>query len=72
VIVGGESGPGFRPIKEDWVIDIRDLCMINQVPFFFKQWGGTNKKIKGSELQGKQYKQYPNDSQFITGTVVTC
>lgn len=44
VIVGGESGPGARPIEERWVTDIRDQCLLAKVPFFFKQWGGANKK----------------------------
>lgn len=59
VIVGGESGPGARQMKEEWVITIRDECKISKVPFFFKQWGGTNKKKTGSILEGKTYKQMP-------------
>lgn len=59
VIVGGESGPGARPIEEDWVIDIRDQCLSAQVPFFFKQWGGKNKKKSGRELQGRTWDQLP-------------
>lgn len=59
VIVGGESGPGSRLIKEEWVTYIRDLCLRSNVPFFFKQWGGTNKKQAGSLLQGKHWKQLP-------------
>lgn len=43
-IVGGESGPGCRPMSEMWVLDIRDQCKKAKVPFFFKQWGGVNKK----------------------------
>lgn len=50
VIVGGESGPGARPIQEDWVTSIRDNCIAHEVPFFFKQWGGVNKKIAGCTL----------------------
>ncbi len=65
VIVGGESGPKARPMKEDWVIDIRDRCITKQVPFFFKQWGGTNKKESGSKLQGKYYKQLPSTKLTI-------
>jgi protein gp37 len=71
VIVGGESGPKARPIKEDWVIDIRDLCQAKQVPFFFKQWGGVKKKVAGSELQGTNYKEFPNKRLFVTEQVVT-
>lgn len=59
VIVGGESGPGARPMKEEWVIAIRDVCKKAKVPFFFKQWGGVNKKKTGSILEGKTYKQMP-------------
>jgi len=60
VIVGGESGPVCRPMKEDWVIDLRDQCKSSGVPFFFKQWGGKNKKAAGRLLQGKVYEEMPN------------
>lgn len=63
LIVGGESGSNCRPIKEDWVIELRDLAKQNKIPFFFKQWGGTNKKKNGSVLQGKYYKEYPIKKQ---------
>ena len=59
VIVGGESGPGARPMKKAWVIDIRDQCIRNGVPFFFKQWGGTNKKKAGRLLDGCTWDQMP-------------
>ncbi len=59
VIVGGESGPGARPIQEEWVEDIKDLCVEANVPFFFKQWGGTNKKKNGRLLKGKLWDQMP-------------
>jgi protein gp37 len=59
VIVGGESGPGARPIAEEWVIDIRDQCRARHVPFFFKQWGGVNKKRAGRLLQGEIWDQMP-------------
>ncbi len=59
IIVGGESGPGARPILEEWVVDIRDQCKAKQVPFFFKQWGGVQKKRAGRLLQGKIYSQMP-------------
>jgi protein gp37 len=58
-IVGGESGPGARPIKREWVIGIRDQCLSAQVPFFFKQWGGTNKKKSGRSLDGQTWDQLP-------------
>ena len=59
VIVGGESGPKSRPINIDWVRTIRDRCTKYHVPFFFKQWGGVNKKKNGRLLQGKLWDQMP-------------
>ncbi len=59
VIVGGESGPGARPIEENWVIDIRDQCLRSNVPFFFKQWGGVHKKYRGRLLQGQTWNMLP-------------
>lgn len=59
VIVGGESGPKSRPIKEDWVLDIFNQCKTIDIPFFFKQWGGVNKKKTGKELQGVIYQEMP-------------
>jgi protein gp37 len=59
VIVGGESGPGARSIEADWILDIRDKCSDNDVPFFFKQWGGVNKRENGRTLEGQTYDQYP-------------
>ena len=52
VIVGGESGPGARPLNREWVISLRDQCQREQVPFFFKQWGGVRKVRNGRELDG--------------------
>jgi protein gp37 len=60
VIVGGESGPRSRPMKESWVIDIRNQCQESKVPFFFKQWGGTNKKRAGRELEGRTWDEMPS------------
>jgi len=62
VIVGGESGPKARPIKEAWVLEIRDQCLKANVPFFFKQWGGKNKKKAGKLLQGETWLQLPSSS----------
>jgi protein gp37 len=62
VIVGGESGPGARPVLEEWVIDIRDQCKARRVPFFFKQWGGVQKKRAGRLLQGEIYSQMPEQA----------
>lgn len=59
VIVGGESGPGARPIEKKWVIDIQKRCSESKVPFFFKQWGGVNKKKAGRLLDGKVYDEMP-------------
>jgi protein gp37 len=59
VIVGGESGPGARPMKVEWARGIRDACRRQGVPFFFKQWGGVFKKQTGCLLDGREWKQYP-------------
>ena len=59
IIVGGESGPGCRQMKEEWVLELRDKAEQSNTAFFFKQWGGTNKKKAGSLLQGREYKNYP-------------
>ena len=59
VIVGGESGPGARPMAEEWVVDIRDQCRVARVPFFFKQWGGVRKKRTGRVLGGRTWNQMP-------------
>lgn len=58
-IVGGESGPGARPMLEDWVISVRDQCRESRVPFFFKQWGGVRKSRNGRRLKGRTYDEYP-------------
>lgn len=59
VIVGGESGRTPRPMKEEWVIDIKEQCQRANVAFYFKQWGGTNKKKNGRLLEGKKYDKMP-------------
>jgi protein gp37 len=59
-IVGGESGPKSRPIDEAWVTEIRDQCLAARVPFFFKQWGGTNKKKAGKLLEGRIWNEMPS------------
>ena len=59
LIVGGESGPRARPVKESWVINIRNQCQDANVPFFFKQWGGVNKKKTGRELEGRTWDEMP-------------
>jgi protein gp37 len=59
VIVGGESGPGARPMNEDWITDIRDQCQAAGVAFFFKQWGGVQKKRSGRTLEGRTWDEMP-------------
>lgn len=59
VIVGGESGPGARPMRPEWVREIRDQCREQNVPFFFKQWGGVRKHTTGRELDGETYDEFP-------------
>lgn len=62
VIVGGESGPRARPMSASWVIEIRDQCKAASVPFFFKQWGGKNKKRAGRLLEGRTWDEMPDTS----------
>ena len=59
VIVGGESGPQARPIQREWVIRVRDICAEQGVAFFFKQWGGIDRKTTGRELDGRVYDDNP-------------
>ncbi len=61
VIVGGESGPGARPLEREWVVDIKNQCIKARVPFFFKQWGGVQKKKAGRLLDGKTWDQMPKE-----------
>lgn len=60
VIVGGESGPKARPMLEEWVTEIRDQCIFADVPFFFKQWGGVQKRRAGRELDGITWDEMPS------------
>ncbi|MBV8223876.1 MAG: phage Gp37/Gp68 family protein, partial [Verrucomicrobia bacterium] len=59
VIVGGESGPGARPMNPDWAREIRDQCVSQNIPFFFKQWGGVFKKQTGRVLDGRTWEEFP-------------
>ncbi|MGO9641296.1 MAG: DUF5131 family protein [Candidatus Acidiferrales bacterium] len=59
VIVGGESGPGARPMKKEWVVSVKDQCRRASVPFFFKQWGGARKAAAGRKLHGRTYDEFP-------------
>ncbi len=61
-IVGGESGPGARPMCHEWATDIRDQCVAEGIPFFFKQWGGVNKKTRGRMLEDKLWNEIPEDT----------
>lgn len=58
-IVGGESGPRARPVEPEWVDELHDICRRDDVAFFFKQWGGKNKKTTGRELHGTTYDEFP-------------
>jgi protein gp37 len=59
VIVGGESGPGARPMLQEWVVDIREQCQKAGIAFFFKQWGGVQKSKKGRQLEGRTWDEMP-------------
>ena len=78
VIVGGESGPGARSMKPDWVLEIRGQCRKAAVPFFFKQWGGFNKKASGRLLEGRTWDEMPIQAPLAMNlpsdgtTMVTC
>jgi protein gp37 len=65
VIVGGESGPSSRPMKSEWAVDIRNQCLYADIPFFFKQWGGVNKKETGRILEGRTWDQVPRSQDSI-------
>jgi len=65
VIVGGESGPGARRMDESWVIEIKEQCVNQSTPFFFKQWGGTNKKKNGRLLEGQIWDEMPEREEMI-------
>lgn len=66
VIVGGESGPGARPLDPDWVRDVRDRCGSRGVPFFFKQWGGVRKHKTGRTLDGRTWDELPRLARAIS------
>jgi protein gp37 len=71
VIVGGESGPRARPMKEQWVRDIRDQCIAAGVAFFFKQWGGLRPKSGGRKLKGREWSQYPKVQSVSRKKLIT-
>ncbi|HLW07085.1 MAG TPA: phage Gp37/Gp68 family protein [Marinilabiliaceae bacterium] len=70
-IVGGESGPKSREMKSEWVLDIKDQCEKADVRFFFKQWGGTNKKKAGRKINGKTYDDMPDMEGVLADAGVT-
>jgi protein gp37 len=59
VVLGGESGPGARPLAPEWVLDVRDQCLAARVPFFFKQWGGVHRRRAGRVLEGRTWDETP-------------
>ncbi|MFL5287251.1 MAG: DUF5131 family protein [Rhodopila sp.] len=66
VIVGGESGPGARPMCAEWVREIRDQCLAHSVAFFFKQWGGFRSKSGGRSLDNCEWNEYPRRHEVLT------
>ena len=72
VIVGGESGPGARQMKKEWVLSVRDQCLAAKVPFFFKQWGGVRKIRHGRMLDGRTYDEYPETPRTNPPDRETC
>jgi protein gp37 len=72
MIVGGESGPGARPMQEDWVLSLREQCKKSKTAFFFKQWGGVRKSKTGRKLQGRTYNKFPKRIQNPVLPVEAC
>lgn len=72
IIVGGESGPGARPMKKEWVRSVRDQCRHKGVPFFFKQWGGVRKSAAGRRLEGRTYDEFPRRMNHPVMSVENC
>jgi len=70
VIVGGESGPGARPMDPQWPMDLRDQCLRANVPFFFKQWGGVQKKRTGRKLDGRTWNEMPSELPILQEAAV--
>src|SRR5271157_4034260 len=71
VILGGESGPGARPMEADWVRSIRDQCGAAGVPFFFKQWGGVRKSKSGRLLDGRTHDEAPEQTRVLPSTAAS-
>lgn len=72
VIVGGESGPGARPMEKEWAVSIRNQCRRAKVPFFFKQWGGVRKSFCGRILEGRTYDEFPQRVDHPIAPVQDC
>ena len=72
VIVGGESGPRARPLQPEWVIEIKERCQKAKIPFFFKQWGGVNKKKRGRLLEGRLWNQMPETGINLPEADLAC
>ncbi|MDQ0543437.1 protein gp37 [Methylobacterium brachiatum] len=70
VIVGGESGPGARPMEKAWVVDLQERCGRADVPFFFKQWGGRSPKSGGRLLDGREYNGWPRNARAAMSAAV--
>ena len=70
VIAGGESGPGARPVKVEWLRELRDQCRAQNVAFFFKQWGGRTPKAGGNTLDGRQWQEYPDIEHNQSDTIL--
>ena len=68
VIVGGESGPGARPMNPEWAIDVRNQCVAARVAFFFKQLGGRSPKIGGRLLEGREWNEFPSCRRARAGS----
>jgi protein gp37 len=65
LIAGGESGPGHRPVREEWLIELRDRCSEEDVAFFFKQWGGARPKSGGRLLEGRNWDEMPAERSTV-------
>jgi protein gp37 len=63
LIAGGESGAGHRPVREEWITDLRDRCQARDVAFFFKQWGGRTPKARGRTLEGEEWSEMPKPTE---------
>ena len=66
LIAGGESGPGYRPCKPEWIRELRDSCHAAEVAFFFKQWGGRTPKAGGRDLDGRTWDEFPHPVELLT------